>query len=147
MLLYGGPELQDRLLLLMEDVWRRGKAVKDWQDAEVVPIPKKGDLRKCDNWRGISLLDVVGKVFAQILQDRLQMVAETVLPESQCGFRKGRGCVDMVFATRQLIENMLIRLVCGPQESIRLCAQASVVVCVGEVWCAPHHSFSDQVSP
>ena len=40
MLLYGSPELQDRLFLLMEDVWRRGKVVKDWQDAEVVPIPK-----------------------------------------------------------------------------------------------------------
>ena len=56
----------------MDDVWKRGKVVKDWQNAEIVPIPKKGDLRKYDNWRGISLLDVVGKVFARILQDRLQ---------------------------------------------------------------------------
>ena len=104
LLLYGGVELQDRLLLLMEDIWKEGKVVKDWQDAEIVPIPKKGDLRKCDVWRGISLLDVVGKVFARILQDRLQVVAEKILPESQCGFRKGRGCVDMIFAARQLVE-------------------------------------------
>ena len=27
-----------------------------------------------------------------------------MLPESQCGFRKGRGCVDMIIAARQLIE-------------------------------------------
>ena len=52
----------------------------------------------------ISLLKVAGKVFARILQDRLQVVAEKVLPESQCGFRKGRGCVDMIFAARQLVE-------------------------------------------
>ena len=52
----------------------------------------------------ISLLEVAGKVFARILQDRLQVVAEKVLPESQCGFRKGRGCVDMFFAARQLVE-------------------------------------------
>ena len=45
LLLYGGAELQDRLLLLMEDVWKEGKVVKGWQDAEIVPIPKKGDLR------------------------------------------------------------------------------------------------------
>jgi len=32
--------------------------------AEVVPVPKKSDLQNCDNWCGISLLDVVGKVFA-----------------------------------------------------------------------------------
>ena len=24
--------------------------------------------------------------------------------ESQCGFRKGRGCVDMIFVARQLVE-------------------------------------------
>ena len=76
--------------------------VKDWQDAEI-PIPKKGDLRKCNNWRGVSLLDVVVKVFARILQDRLQVVVEKIFSESQCGFWKGRGCVDMIFAARQLV--------------------------------------------
>ena len=30
-------------------------------DAILVPIPKKGDISSCDNWRGISLLDVVGE--------------------------------------------------------------------------------------
>ncbi len=34
----------------------------------LVPIPKKGNLSCCDNWRGISLLDVAGKVTARILQ-------------------------------------------------------------------------------
>ena len=62
------------------------------------------DTQHSDNWRGISLLDVAGKVFAWILQDRLQDIAEKDLPESQCGFRKGRGCTDMVFAARQLVE-------------------------------------------
>jgi len=37
---------------------------------------------------------------------RLQIVAEEILPESQCGFRKGRGCTDMVFALRQLVEKL-----------------------------------------
>ena len=69
----------------------------------LVPIPKKGDLTKCDNWRAISLLDVVGKVAARVVQGRLQALAEDVLPECQCGFRKGRGCSDMVFTVWQLI--------------------------------------------
>ena len=73
----------------------------------LVPIPKKGDLSVCDNWRGISLLDVFGKVFARILKQRLEIVAEEVLAESQCGFRKGRGCVDMIFCARQVIEKTL----------------------------------------
>ncbi len=78
--------------------------VADWKNAEIIPIPKKGDLQKCDNWRGISLLDVVGKVLARIIQEQLQVIAERILPESQCGFRKGRGCCDMIFVARQLLE-------------------------------------------
>ena len=76
----------------------------DWKDAVIVPIPKKGELRNCNNWRGISLLDVAGKVFGRVIQVRLQAIAEDILPDSQCGFRKGRGCTDMIFTARQLVE-------------------------------------------
>ena len=78
--------------------------VRDWQDAVVVPIPKKGDLKQCDLWHGISMLDVVGKVLGRIVEGRLQVIAEKILPESQSGFKKGCGCVDMIFVARQLVE-------------------------------------------
>ena len=40
-----------------------------------------------------------------LLLNRLQKhLEEGLLPESQCGFRKGRGTVDMIFAARQLQE-------------------------------------------
>ena len=50
------------------------------------------------------MLDVVGKLVARILQGKLQSVVERELPKSQCGFRRGRGCMDMVFVARQLAE-------------------------------------------
>ena len=89
---------------LMHTAWRESKVPRDWVNAVLIPIPKKGDLHNCDNWRGIALLDVVGKVMARILQARLQDLAEEVLPEAQCGFRKGRSCTDMIFTVRQIIE-------------------------------------------
>ena len=46
------------------------------------------------------LLDVVGKLFARVLNDRLQLVMEETVSDSQCGFRAGRGCVDMIFCIR-----------------------------------------------
>ena len=47
---------------------------------------------------------MVGKILARIVKERLEGIADRVLPESQSGFRKGRGCVDMIFVARQLIE-------------------------------------------
>ena len=90
MILHGGNRLHHQIHELIQ-VWRSGSVVSDWRDAIIVPIPKKGDLRSCNNWRGISLLDVAGKLFARIIQNRLQDIAEFVLPDSQCGFRKAVG--------------------------------------------------------
>ena len=53
--------------------------------------------------RGISLLDTVGKVFAKVIQVRLQKVVEEVISDSQYGFRAARGCTDMIFCVRQLM--------------------------------------------
>ena len=80
----------------MQQVWEEGRVAGEWQDAVVVSVPKKLDLRHCDNWQGISLLDVVGKIMARIMKERLEVIAGKVLPESQYGFRKEQGCVDMI---------------------------------------------------
>jgi len=99
--------LLEQLVELFRTVWKEGNVPQDWKDALVVPIPKNSDLSQCDNWRGISLLDVGGKLFAKIIQNRLQTMAQRVLPDSQCGFRCGRGCTDMIFCARQLVEKTI----------------------------------------
>ena len=33
-------------------------------------------------------------------------MAEEILPGTQCGFRKGRSCIDMVFTVRQVVEKL-----------------------------------------
>lgn len=92
---------------LVGAVWEEHSVPQEWVDAILVPIPKKGNLQCCDNWRGIALLDVVGKLVARVVQTRLQKLAENELPESQCGFRRGRGCTDMIFVVRQLAEKAI----------------------------------------
>ena len=75
------------------------------RDAKIVTLYKnKGDRSDCNNYRGISLLSITGKVFARVVLNRLQRLAERVYPESQCGFRAERSTVDMVFSLRQLQE-------------------------------------------
>jgi len=41
-------------------------------------------------------------VFAQVVRARLQILAENIYPESQCGLRSGRSTVDMIFFVSQL---------------------------------------------
>ena len=64
----------------------------------------KGERSDCNNYRGISVLSSVGKVFARVILLRLQKLAERIYPESQCGFRAERSTICMVFSLRQLKE-------------------------------------------
>ena len=77
----------------------------DFRDALIVSLYKnKGSKADCENYRGISLLSIAGKIFARVILNRLITVSENNLPEAQCGFRPGRSTVDMIFAMRQLQE-------------------------------------------
>ena len=49
----------------------------DWVIACMVPLRKgKGDVHECGNFRGISLLSVVGKVYGTVLINRIRDKAE-----------------------------------------------------------------------
>ena len=75
------------------------------RDAKIIThFKNKGERSDCNNYRGISLLSVIGKVFAKVILIRLQKLSERVYPESQCGFRAGRSTIDMVFSLHQLQE-------------------------------------------
>ncbi|XP_062519263.1 uncharacterized protein LOC134194353 [Corticium candelabrum] len=73
-----------------------GRVSQDWKDSVLVPVFKKNDRLICDNYRGISLLSVPGKVLANILLERLKQSVEPLLLEAQCGFRPGRGAIDQI---------------------------------------------------
>ena len=68
----------------------------------LVMIFKVGDRSECGNYRGISLLSIMGKIITRILLNRLLPFAEELLPESQCGLRPQRATTDMIFAARQM---------------------------------------------
>ena len=67
--------------------WRERAVLQDMRDAKIVTLYKnKVERSNCNNYRGISLLSIVGKVYAWVLLIHLQRLAECVYPESQCGF-------------------------------------------------------------
>ena len=70
----------------------------------IIPIHKKGDKRKCTNYRGISLISVPGKVYAKCLEKKCREIVEPKLTDAQCGFRPGRSIMDQIFALQQIFE-------------------------------------------
>ena len=75
---------------------------QQWKNANIIVAYKQmGDRIEYCSSRGISLLSVAGKVLANIMLTRLlEHVVDLVLPESQCGFRRGRSTIDMIFVAR-----------------------------------------------
>ena len=90
------------------EIWDTHMVPQDFQKAIIVNLFKnKGDSADCNNYTGISLLSVAGKVLSRIMVNRLIPVLEKLLPDSQCGFRPGRGTVDLIFTLRQLQEKAI----------------------------------------
>ena len=72
--------------------FERGAVPEDWRSAVIFLLYKgKGERSECKNNRGISLLSVVGKIYAGILVDRVCRVTGGLINDKQGGFRAGRG--------------------------------------------------------
>jgi len=56
------------------------------------PDTQERCLRDCNNWRGVTLLSVPGKVMCSIILDRIKVSVDKTLRQQQAGFRTGRSC-------------------------------------------------------
>ena len=105
----GGRLLTRWLHEVILGVWESERAPAEWKQALIVPVFKSGDKSLLDNYRGISLLSIPGKVYSLIIGERLKKWADQQLLDAQCGFRSERGCNDAIFALRRLHEEALAK--------------------------------------
>ena len=96
---YGSASLINYLHALFNKLFHMGYFPEQWSEGFIVPIFKKGDINEVSNYRGITLLSTLGKLFTRILNNRLNKWAEmyNVYIEAQAGFRKHMGTVDNIF--------------------------------------------------
>ena len=99
----GGDKLIQLIYELTKDVWRQEVMPKEWTMTIICPIHKKGDKTDCQNYRGISLLSVIYKVFAKILAKRLSPYTGEIICDYQCGFRRERSTMNQIFALRNIL--------------------------------------------
>ncbi|CAI5763184.1 Hypothetical predicted protein [Podarcis lilfordi] len=81
-----------------------GRVPKIWKDAIIIPIYKKGSPDNPENYRNISLLSIVGKIYARFLLNRLIQWAEKkkLIGPEQAGFRPNQSTTDHVLVLHHL---------------------------------------------
>ena len=66
-----------------QQFWKAQQWPQDWKRSVFIPIPKKGNVKECSNYRTIALISYASKVMLKILQARLQQYVNCELPHSR----------------------------------------------------------------
>ena len=95
------------LYRLFENIWEEEEIPRDWKEGLLLKLPKKGDLRVCTNYRGITLLSIPGKVLNRFRLERMKAAVDNRLRDQQAGFRQDRSCTDHIATLRIIVEQSL----------------------------------------
>ena len=91
-------------------VWEREIIPDSWGTGLIVPIFKgKGSVNEARNYRGVTLLNTIIKIYTGVIGDRLTKwaIERNVLVGEQAGFRKGFSTVDNAFVLNYMVEREL----------------------------------------
>ena len=70
--------------------------------ANVTPVFKKGNQNQKDNYRPISILPIISKIFEKLICRKLSNHFDKIFSKFQCGFRKGFRAQQSAFNDRQM---------------------------------------------
>jgi len=83
----------DKMHRICVAIYETGEWPEGWTFSTYIPLPKKGDLRQCENYRTIALVFHASKILLRIILDRIRVQTETEIADQQAGFRQGRGTI------------------------------------------------------
>ena len=97
----------DNIVILVElfnNIYQAGELPKDWLKSIFIPIPKKSNARKCEQFRLISLMSQTLKLYLKIIHRRIYRKCEADVGVEQFGFRPGLGTRDALFSLSVLLQ-------------------------------------------
>ena len=100
----GGDSLLSAITTLFNQCLQWEMIPKQWENAEITLLHKKGDITKLENYRPISLLSTLYKLFMKIITKRNTKKFDFYQPVEQAGFRSGFSTNDHLQVMRTLIE-------------------------------------------
>ena len=108
-LIHGKHIFTSTLCNHFNQIFASGYFPEDWSEGYIIPLHKKGNLNDVGNYRGITLLSILGKLFTRVLNNSLTDWAEKyyILIEAQAGFRPGMGTTDNLYVLHGLISHVI----------------------------------------
>jgi len=101
-------DIKQRLILLdcINELYRKNVTPERWSEIIIVPIFKKGDKTKPENYRPISLVNTSLKLLTILMSNRLSSWCKdnAVISDYQAAYKKGTGCQDHVFVLNSAIQ-------------------------------------------
>ena len=94
------------LVRIFNQILDSGIFPETWSESVIIPVYKSGSRDNPSNYRGISLINVMYKIFSIIVNDRLYKWAENfnLIDESQAGFRAGYSVIDNLFTLQSMVQ-------------------------------------------
>ncbi|GKU86994.1 hypothetical protein SLEP1_g1457 [Rubroshorea leprosula] len=96
--------IKDSVMGFIDDFHRNGKLVRGVNSSFIVLIPKVTNPQKIEEFRPISLIGVMYKVIAKLLANRISLVLDSIIGESQMAFIRGRQMVDSIVIANETID-------------------------------------------
>lgn len=95
--------------VLFNKIFETGIYPDSWGQGIIVPIFKGGDIEDTKNYRGITLINIIAKIYSQVLLNRLTKwaVKNNKIVDNQYGFQKGKSTIDCVFLLHAIIAKTL----------------------------------------
>jgi len=97
---YGGNKVLNRMYELVRQIWEEESIPEERKETIVVPLHKRGDRDRCENYRGITLGNAAYKILSNIILGKIKPYIEKVMGDYQNGFRDGRSVIDNIFALK-----------------------------------------------
>ena len=84
----GGSQMVITMTLLYQKICDKREWPYAWAQSLIIKLPKKGDLRQCNNYITISLISHPSNIMLNIILNRLNPISENILADEKAGFRK-----------------------------------------------------------